>query len=94
MSSFNINISNSKINNLIIDDSYDGWQDADLTIINFALPRIKKLKLETTTYPNDFKNIDEWKFCLTCIILELKSYLEDRSSNLSTFKKWFNHLWL
>lgn len=72
-----------------------GWQDTDLVIIDCALPRIRKLQKETKFYPDGFQNIQEWKQCLTDIVLELERYKEYRQSIcLTKFFMWFNHLCL
>lgn len=97
MNKYNINVSNSVIGSQTIGntDPCKGWKDADLAIVNYALPKITKLRDETTTYPDPFQNVQEWKECLNIVVDELESYNEDRNSTkLITFFKWFNHLWL
>ena len=74
-------------------ENINGWHDSDLAIVAFALPRIRILRAETITYPNDFENVNEWKQELDNIIFELECYKIERGRNLSTFFKWFNHLW-
>lgn len=75
-------------------ENISGWHDSDLAIVDFALPRIKILRAETISYPDDFENVDEWKQELDNLIFELERYKADRqSTNLSAFFRWFKYLW-
>lgn len=76
-----------------MNENTKGWEDLDLSIVEFTLPKIKVLRNNTRSYPEKLNNIQEWKKILDSIIEELELYKNYRNSNLTVFFTWFTHLW-
>lgn len=76
-----------------MNENTKGWEDLDLSIVEFTLPKIKILRNNTRSYPEKLNNIQEWKKILDSIIEELELYKNYRNSNLTVFFTWFTHLW-
>lgn len=76
-----------------MNENTKGWEDLDLNIVEFTLPKIKILRNNTRSYPEKLNNIQEWKKILDSIIEELELYKNYRNSNLTVFFTWFTHLW-
>lgn len=76
-----------------MNENIKGWEDLDLSIVEFTLPKIKILRNNTRSYPEKLNNIQEWKKILDSIIEELELYKNYRNSNLTVFFTWFTHLW-
>jgi len=95
-----------------IQKSKRGFGDGDLfdfytTISSFILPRLKRFKEISFSFPVDLKS-EEWDKVLDKMILafelclddEIKEYKEEEKKQkkikegLKLFAKWFRHLWI
>ena len=78
------------------------WHNTDLYIAKKALPQIKKLNKNKTTYPNTL-TFNEWTEILDKIIWSLERIIEDKiltkeddkkeQEGCKLFGKYFTELW-
>jgi thiamine kinase-like enzyme len=78
-------------------DDTETW-NLDNTIVDFILPRLKRFVKVTNGYPNEFKNMREWKKTLNKIIKGLEKYEDDfrgeeSKEAIGLLFKHFSSLW-
>lgn len=83
-------------------DDSEIW-NLDITVSKFLLPRLKKFKKTTISYPSKLNSIEEWRGILDKIIFSLESnitesYVENGSykevqEGFNLLGKYFMNLW-
>ena len=77
-----------------------GWDDTelwglDITIIKFAIPRIKRLMEIQHGWPGteEVPTVEVWEAILREMLVEMEKYAEDMGGDLTLFHKYFGYLW-
>ena len=70
--------------------------ELNFTILEFVLPKLKKFREITTSYPVTFEYIsmETWLEILDNMIEEIETSIKDEEVNVPLFLKHFNHLWI
>ena len=70
--------------------------ELNFTILEFVLPKLKKFREMTNSYPVTFEYIsmETWLEILDNMIKEIESSLKEEIVNVPLFLKHFNHLWI
>ena len=86
-------------------DDTEIW-NLDNTIAFFILPRLKRFRKKTHSYPTNFKSLKKWKKTLKKIIIAFELLLKKETyelneketkqvkKGLNLFSKFFTHLWI
>lgn len=81
-------------------DDSDLWS-LDVTVADFVLPRLKRFRFITVSYPHSFDSLEEWQATLDKMIYSFEQYSsgienadpERFDEGLKLFGLYFSSLW-
>ena len=70
--------------------------ELNFTILEFVLPKLKKFREMTTSFPTTFEytSMETWLETLDNMIEEIETSIKEEEIKVPLFLKHFNHLWI
>lgn len=70
--------------------------ELNFTILEFVLPKLKRFRELTTTYPATFEymSMETWLETLDNMIEQIETSIREEEIYVPLFLKHFNHLWI
>lgn len=70
-------------------------RELNFVILDFVLPKLKRFREMTTSYPATFEwSMETWLKTLDNMIEEIESSIKEEMINVPLFLKYFNQLWI
>lgn len=71
-------------------------RELNFLILDFVLPKLKKFRETTTSYPADFPymSMETWLETLDNMIEQIETSIKEEEIYVPLFLKHFNHLWI
>lgn len=70
--------------------------ELNFTILEFVLPKLKRFRELTTTYPATFEyvSMETWLETLDNMIEQIETSIREEEIYVPLFLKYFDHLWI